>query len=199
MTLREAIATLRRRGLVETKRGRNGGTFVQRRSEPPEEPDRARLAATTVGQLRDLGDEQSAISGATGELAASRATPHDLRRLAVLAEQLVTASSRGARIRADSRFHTEIAVATRSERLLRREVLLRAESSGMLWLPHITPEDHHEMCAEHDAIVAAIAAEDGEAARTAAARHIRADLSRLRAGHRVAVAAHDVTDGNADG
>jgi GntR family transcriptional repressor for pyruvate dehydrogenase complex len=199
MTLREAIATLRRRGLVETKRGRNGGTFVQRRSEPPEEPDRARLATTTVGQLRDLGDEQSAISGATAELAASRATPHDLRRLTVLAEQLVTASSRGARMRADSRFHSEIAVATRSERLLRREVLLRAESSGMLWLPHITPEDHRGMCEEHEAIVAAIAAEDGEAARAAAVRHSRADLARLREGHRIANAVHEAIDGNSDG
>ncbi|HEX9042935.1 MAG TPA: winged helix-turn-helix domain-containing protein, partial [Trebonia sp.] len=34
MTLREALASLRQRGLVETRRGRTGGTFVRRPAAP---------------------------------------------------------------------------------------------------------------------------------------------------------------------
>lgn len=184
MTLREAFAVLRERGLVETRRGRNGGTFVKRFMEPPEEPDRARLTTISVGELRDLADEQTAISGAAARLAAERSTARDLKRISALARQLEVATTRGTRMKADSRFHIEIAVATRSERLLQREVTLRAESSGMLWLPHLDTPEETSIVQEHQQIVTAIESEDGEAAYTAAVRHVRHDLRRLSAGHR---------------
>src|SRR5260221_7764127 len=57
MTLREALATLREQGLVETRRGRTGGTFVRRPLTPPVDVLRARLNAMTTSVLRDLIDE----------------------------------------------------------------------------------------------------------------------------------------------
>lgn len=182
MTLRESIALLRSRGLVETRRGRRGGTFVKRQLEPPEQPDRERLSAASVGELRDLSDEHVAIGGAAGRLAAERATPRDVKRIRMFAEQLAEAVTRGARMRLDSRFHIEIAVATRSQRLLRREVALQAESAGMLWLPHLAPGDHDAIVREHQDLAAAIEREDGDAAQSAAVFHIRENLRRLAKG-----------------
>src|SRR5215472_5566896 len=70
MTLREALAVLRQQGLVETRRGRTGGTFVRRPSSPPLHDLRSRLLGMTVSTLRDLADEQFAVSGAAARLAA---------------------------------------------------------------------------------------------------------------------------------
>jgi DNA-binding FadR family transcriptional regulator len=183
MTLRESISTLRDRGLVETRRGRNGGTFVKRSLEPPEEPDLARLTEVSVSTLRDTADEQLAITGVAARLAAERAAPRSLRRILAAVDDLMAATTRGARIKADSRFHIEIAIATRSERLVRREVALQAEMTGMLWLPHLRPADVAAIVDEHHEIAEAIAAEDGEGAQRAAERHVRGNLRRLTAAH----------------
>lgn len=183
MTLRDAIATLRDNGLVETRRGRNGGTFVKRTGEPPIGPDRAKLRRLSVGLLRDIADEKSAISGTAARLAAMRATPRNVARLQDLVAQLAAASSRGARMKADSRFHIEVAVATRSERLLRREVALQAETAGLLWLPGISDSCFDDVLKEHAAIATAISSEDPDGARTAAEHHIQANLRRLTDAH----------------
>lgn len=183
MTLRESISTLRAHGLVETRRGRNGGTFVKRSLEPPAEPDLERLRTVSVSSLRDGADEQLAIGGMAARLAAERAAPRSVRLVLEQVDQLAKASSRGARMKADSRFHIEVAIATRSERLVRREVALQAETVGLLWLPHLAEEEAAAIGDEHHEIAEAIAAEDGEGAQRAAERHIRANLRRLTAAH----------------
>jgi GntR family transcriptional repressor for pyruvate dehydrogenase complex len=128
------------------------------------------------------------VSGAAAKLAAARASGADVRRLYPLVRQLSAASSFGSRIRADSRFHIEVAQASQSERLTRLEVGLQTQLGEMLWLP---PEpagttavtgaaellDHVAESAEH----AAIAAEDGDMARMLAERHAERNLRRLTA------------------
>src|SRR5579859_1888219 len=88
MTLREALASLRQQGLVETRRGRTGGTFVRRPAAPPFAVLRERLRGMTTGALRDLADEQFAVSGGAAKLAAERASGGNARRLRALAHQL---------------------------------------------------------------------------------------------------------------
>jgi GntR family transcriptional repressor for pyruvate dehydrogenase complex len=192
MTLREALASLRQQGLVETRRGRTGGTFVRRPASPPVGLLRQRLHGLTTSSLRDLIDEQFAVSGAAAKLAAARASGADVRRLYTLARQLSAASTLGSRIRADCRFHIEVAQASQSERLTRLEVGLQTQLGELLWLP---PEatgpataaqateqlDHVAVSAEHAAIASAIAAEDGDRARLLAERHVEWNLRRLTA------------------
>ena len=82
MTVREALATLRDQGLVETRRGRSGGSFVRRPASPPIEQLTTRLADLSPSDLRDLFDEHTAIAGQSARLAAERAAP--LRRSATV-------------------------------------------------------------------------------------------------------------------
>ena len=135
MTLREALAMLRQQGMVATRRGRTGGTFVRRPTAPQPSVLRDRLRAMTGGELRDLTDEQSAVFGAAARLAAARASTASVRRLLTLADQLSTAATPAARIMADSRFHIEVALASKSERLTALEVALQATVAELLWLP----------------------------------------------------------------
>jgi DNA-binding FadR family transcriptional regulator len=187
MTLREALAMLRQQGLVETRRGRTGGTFVRRPDAPQVGVLRDRLRAMTPGELRDLTDEQSAVSGAAARLAATRASTVSVRRLLTLAGQLSGAATLGARIMADSRFHIEVAIASKSERLTVLEVALQTKLAEPLWLPldsdHETgrPVSPDAAAAEHAAIAAAIEAEDGARARLLAEEHAEANLHRLTA------------------
>ena len=183
MTLREALAMLRQQGLVETRRGRAGGTFVRRSTAPPPGLARDRLRELSAGGLRDLIDEQSAVSGTAARLAASRASTVSVRRLLALADQLSVASTPGARIMADSRFHVEVAIASKSQRLTALEVALQARLAELLWLPAEDDgePDHLTAAAEHAAIAAAIEAEDGSRARLLAEEHTEANFRRLTA------------------
>jgi GntR family transcriptional regulator, transcriptional repressor for pyruvate dehydrogenase complex len=208
MTLREALAMLRQQGLVETRRGRSGGTFVRRPTAPELGALRDRLRAMTAGELRDLTDEQSAVSGAAARLAATRASTVSVRRLLALADQLADSATTGARVMADSRFHIEVAIASKSERLTVLEVALQARLAELLWLPaeadeesgrrveplapvphdpvpldsvplDSVPLDQVTAAGEHAAIAAAIEAEDGLWARLLAEHHTEANLVRL--------------------
>lgn len=192
MTLREALASLRQQGLVETRRGRTGGTFVRRPASPQVDVLRERLRGMTTASLRDVTDEQFAVSGAAAKLAAARASVAEVGRLHALVRQLSAAPSLGPRIRADSRFHVEVARASQSERLTRLEVELQTQLVELLWLPpEPTPAaevtgttellDHVAVSAEHAAIADAIAARDGDEARLLAERHVERNLRRLTA------------------
>ena len=106
----------------------------------------------------------------------------------------------GARIMAESQFHIEVAIASKSQRLTALEVALQARVAELLWLPveadgearrrveplppiphDRVPLDHVTAAAEHAAIAAAIEAEDGARARLLAEEHAEANLRRLTA------------------
>lgn len=179
MTLREALSTLRDRKLVVTRRGRNGGSFVRRPAGPDPEQLGPRLAAMTMSQLRDLCDEQGAVHGHAARLAAGRASPTNVRRLFALAEQLSAATTVGDRLRADSRFHIEVAMASQSERLTRREVGLQGELAGLVWLPMGEELVVDDVVARHHELAKAISDEDEERAGGIAEREVALRQSRL--------------------
>ena len=173
VTLREALVGLRRSGLVQTRRGRGGGTFVRGSEAAQHERLLARLEARSVDQLRDLCDEHVAIAATATALAAERALPADLGRLDAHVAALERAEDERAVRAADSRFHIELAVAARSLRLTKAQVRLQADVAGLTWTL-LGAERAADAAREHREILAAV--RDGDA--IAAARAMRSHLAR---------------------
>lgn len=177
-TVRDALQTLRDQGIIETRRGRSGGTFIV--GTPTPQPDALlnRLVGSSMSELRDFGDEQSSNGMAAVRLAIERASDHDFDRLASIAELIATASTPEACVRADSRFHIEIAVLAQSERLMQTEMRLLSESIEILWFV-LDQKDREWAAADHRAIVTAMRASDVDAAQSAVRDHVSRNLYRL--------------------
>lgn len=179
VTLRDALASLRERGVIETRRGRNGGSFV---CAPPVTNDGAlfaQLKAMSALELRDMCDEHVAISGAAARLAAQRSSAQHHARLEFYIDALRQASSRQEQRRADARFHLEVAVAAQSVRLTHAEMNLQAELGELLWLSPDGPLAADGPVLEHRAIADAIVATDSNLAGALAEAHVTRGIKRL--------------------
>ncbi len=179
VTLREALSSLRQQGLLETRRGRGGGSFVRAPVDASVSRLRGTLRDYGVHELREIGDHHVAIAGTAARLAAERASGEHLERLQALIDELANAQTVGDCRRADGRFHIEIAAAAQSTRLTRQEIDLQGEIGELLWLPFGEAVRREDVVDQHRAILAAISAGDGERARTHTEHHIEQGIARL--------------------
>jgi DNA-binding FadR family transcriptional regulator len=171
VTVREALVALRQRGLVETRRGRGGGSFVRAPATPSAHTWQENLRTVSLSDLRDIGDHYAAIAGAAARLAAERSSAEDIERLQLATEDMRAAT--GVEVaRAERQFHLEVAAAAQSPRLTQEE--LRLQGAGLLWLP-----PHSGAYVEHQGIAAAIADGDGDAARRRTEEHVHDAVARL--------------------
>lgn len=174
-TVREALSVLRSRGLVETRRGRNGGTFVVSMPASSADVMRDRLETMSVVDLRDLGDHRAAVATASIQLAASRTVDSDLQSLQRLVKAFETADDANALARADSRIWLEIAVSAQSRRLLASQLHLQLEVSELLWTQLGNPRSKVAVTPYFFDMVEALGRRDGDAAARAVSRRIQDD------------------------
>jgi DNA-binding FadR family transcriptional regulator len=179
VTLRASLATLRAEGLIETRRGRSGGSFVKLPKDNNREPLRAQLLSMQIDDIRDARDLHVAIAGQAAYLAAERARGHAIDRLQRYAEAIEAATTTSAIVRADFRFHSELAAVTRSARLTRAEISIQTELTPLLWIPGLEIQTTHVACADHAAIVEAVQTGAPGAARSKAEEHVGAALNGL--------------------
>lgn len=177
VTVREALGTLRERGLITTRRGRNGGSFVAE-SADPNEFTRQRLRDLTRLALRDLGLHYLAIGTACVRLAALRAHPSEVVPIrSRLQRHLEADESVWARHYDESLL--ELASLSQSARLTQEQMTLQAEFSPLLALVDDGGADRKR---QFDALVTALAAvAEGEPdpAVTAFEEITRANVERL--------------------
>src|SRR6188472_2864774 len=133
VTAREALEGMRDKGLVLTRRGRDGGSFVTYDRDAARRLIDARLHELTRIELRDLALHAAAIAGTAAEVAADRASDDDLETLQAIDDRADLRTAGGAR-RAVGRFQLEVAAVSQSPRLVHEELKLQAEGGPLLWL-----------------------------------------------------------------
>ncbi len=179
VTLRASLAELRRDGLIETKRGRGGGSFIKSGAAQDQGILRKQLLDLNIDDIRDIRDLQVAITGRAAYLAAERARGNELTKLDGFARALSSARTAGELVNADFRFHAELAAATRSAELTRVEVGIMTALAPLLWITGCHARSSDEAGSEHKAIVKAVVAHDRETARTVAELHVQRNLDAL--------------------
>jgi DNA-binding FadR family transcriptional regulator len=171
VTAREALETLRDRGLVRTKRGRDGGSFVTHSGDGHDLLRDERLRGISRVELRDCGVHYTAIAAMAAELAADRATADDVGLLRRIVESTDAASEHACR-RGQGTFSLEVAALSQSARLVREELRLQAEFGPLLWLC-LRDQDYRDRCLLlQGAIVKAIESTDAETARSLTEQHV---------------------------
>lgn len=187
VTLRQALTILRNRGIIETRRGRGGGSFIRDASGFSRSELEAQLRARSVEELRDLGDACASAAGSAARLAALRALPAEVERLEGLAREFSLAQGSDACRRADSRFHIGVGYAAQSPRLTALIVQMQAEFAPLLWAPGSALSGEAlsaeaiaaDAVREHALIVEAVRARDAGGAQTRAVAHCEREARTL--------------------
>src|SRR5262245_26788050 len=118
-TLREAMAALRQAGLVETTRGRLGGTVVTLRPRTPSARAAARITGARRKEWLDVLDFRRIVEPGAAHLAARSDFDEGQRvQLEQAHHDVANARRPSAHRQADSRFHLTIAALSGSPRVI---------------------------------------------------------------------------------
>jgi GntR family transcriptional repressor for pyruvate dehydrogenase complex len=177
-TVREAIAVLASQGVIEVRRGRNGGLFVNDRTI--DQAAKVKLLRENRERLRETFEYRSVVETAAAKYAAERRTQKQLTELHVLLNEMqrledALAESHDAKLLAeflavDNDFHLGIARASRNPWLAKATLAARVEMFrpvGSIF-ERLEPNANHL----HAQIYDAIADKDGTSAARWMAEHI---------------------------
>ena len=176
--LRKALGVLEDQGRIVRYVGR--GTFLAPSPEGAQElADKAALRTSPRAAM----EARLVIEPQLARLAAQNATPEQILEFGRLCEAMKAAETWDGYAELDWRFHNLIAEATGNNLLIEIQSLLNLVRRRVVWgyletPPPGPPRDYHSF-AEHEAIVAAIAARSGEAAAAAMRRHVDGTRQRL--------------------
>lgn len=179
-TLREAIGALRLAGLVETRRGRGGGTVVVYRGQVPGKGAEAALRCRGA-ELRDALDFRRVVEPGACALAASRELSADHRAWLVTSRREVEVATDVAAHRvADSRLHLALVTVSGSVLLVAAVTQVQRQVHEMLVaIPVLAPNIAHSN-GQHRQIVDCVLAGDPTGARSAMEEHCDATSALLR-------------------
>lgn len=177
VTLRHALTILRERGLIQTRRGRGGGSYVQDANQFNQSRVNTQLRAMSSVELRELGDINSALLGGAARLAALRALPEEISELENLAAAFVRAETASSRRRIDCRFHIQIGMAAQSTQLTNLIIQAMGNLGPLLWATQ--PIDTSTVVNEHHALLEAIRGRNSHEAQETAVLNINRRIELL--------------------
>lgn len=169
VTLREALSLMRDAGLVETRRGRTGGSFVRRDGYDAVAHGLSQLAEMSLVDLRDLSDWRIAIAESSAALAAERASDEEVDGIGQHAETFARSDDAVSARRAEGRLVIAVAAASQSVRLTRATVTCVIDYGPLLSVAYRHAALREQVAARHRDLVEAVRAGD----RDAAARAVR--------------------------
>lgn len=171
-SVRAALSTLERAGFVVRRRGRGGGTFITRVDAGRVDIYADRLADFRSAR-RDLLDARAIIQNRVAAAAAERRSTDDIVRLRERAVAYERAGTAADARTADARLHHAIAVAADNPHLVEIvQDLDRKINAGFRHDPY-SPELFARACADHRAVVEAIAAGEADTAGRLCEAHFR--------------------------
>ncbi|MEU9333564.1 FCD domain-containing protein [Streptomyces sp. NPDC048290] len=178
VTLREVLKVLQDQGLIESRRGRYGGTFVRARADAGGEDElRRRIAAVDIEDV--LRFREVLEVGAAGLCAAHGLPDTGADRL-----RAALADTRDAPLaeyrRLDTRFHLTLAELSGSPSLAVRYAAVRAGVNELLdCIPLLVRNLEHSQ-RQHAAVVEAVLDADADAAREIMREHCAGTAALLR-------------------
>jgi DNA-binding FadR family transcriptional regulator len=184
MTVRAALARLVQRGLLETQRGRGGGSFVREQWPTSSSASVRRILAARWDTVRDTSDAISRLHGTIARAAAENRTEDDIARLRDRLDAYESAESGLHSQKADELLHIAIVEAAGNSAL--REVLFELESRVSIGAPAHpwgSAEGMRSMelraLGDHRDLVAAISEARADDASAIAREHAKIDLELL--------------------
>jgi DNA-binding FadR family transcriptional regulator len=189
MTVRAALARLVDRGLLETRRGRGGGSYVLQQWPDSSTETVGRTLSMRLAELRDRCDAVCRLHGAICRAAAESRTDADIAALRAALAAFRAAPSGVAAQQADSRLHLTLMDAAHNPVL--KQVVLDMEASvsiGAPTHPWGEPDRMADMerraLHDHEHLVDAIVAGDGDEAESIARAHVAIDFEMIAAAMR---------------
>lgn len=181
-TIQHALRVLEADRLVQTRRGRRGGTFVS----VPKDDEGAmdELVSRVLRQRHELDQVlvfRRLIEPRVAREAARARRREDLDAISTAIERMAQAPSEPDYMRNDTELHLAIARATRNRFLLGAIEDVRLTLNDAMSLLPESDTWHRRLSGEHDAIAAAIRDRDADAAERAMDLHVAASELSVRA------------------
>jgi DNA-binding FadR family transcriptional regulator len=180
VTVREALRVLEQAGYVESRRGRNGGTFVTYSPTPEPEALRRVPERDPIDELEDALTLRAVLDIGAAEIAASRELSTEERKHLLDRLEGCEHADPAAYRQMDSRLHLAIAEVTGAASLAASVADVRMRVNDLLdQIPLLPPNIEHSS-QQHRIIVDAILAGEVERARAAMQEHLDGTAALLR-------------------
>jgi GntR family transcriptional repressor for pyruvate dehydrogenase complex len=180
-TLREAMAAMRQAGLVQTTRGRGGGTVVTMRAATPSARAASRRTPATRADWIDALDFRRIVEPGAAALAASvRLDERQQQRLRSAHESVATAEGPAMHRQADSRFHLTVAALSGSPRTIESVTAVQSTLHEMLSAIPVLDANIAHSDTQHASLVKAILSGRATRARQVMEEHCDDTAALLR-------------------
>jgi GntR family transcriptional repressor for pyruvate dehydrogenase complex len=179
-TVREAITALRTAGMVETHRGRGGGSVVTYSPRRPRARSKAPSAQTLSSWLDSLTFRRVVEPGAVATAAELELSADQQAFLTEACDAVTSASGSAAHRQADSRFHLAFASVTGSPSIIEAVTRVQAALHDMLMQIPVYDVNIGHSDAQHESILHAVLDGQTEKARQTMEEHCDDTAALLR-------------------